>query len=292
MRILVLGGEGMLGHKAFQIFSRYFDTYVTFRSFDPPLKHTNIFDEKKIIDKIDAFEFDSIKKAISLTEPNIVINCIGIIKQLKEVQNRRISIYINSLFPHLLVEYCTALGSKLIHISTDCVFSGKKGHYTEDDVSDAEDIYGKTKYLGELDYGNSLTIRTSIIGHELFSHVSLVDWFLSQKNKVVTGYKNAIYTGFPTITLCYEIVRLINNYPQLTGLFHVSSEKISKFNLLSIIKKNYKINVTIKPDEDYHCDRSLNSEKYMRLTNFHPQPWEEMIHQMHEDYLNYKYRIE
>lgn len=290
MRILILGGDGMLGHKAYQILSGYFDTYVTFRNFNKRLKQTNIFDEKKVLDKIDAFKIESVKKVIRRVNPDFIINCIGIIKQSKEAKNPKISIYINSLFPHLLAEYCSAVDSKLIHISTDCVFSGKKGDYTEDDFSDAEDLYGRTKYLGEINYGNSLTIRTSILGHELFTNLSLVEWFLSQENKVVNGYTNAIYTGFPTVTLCYEIVRLINNYPNLTGIFHISSEKISKYDLLTIIKKAYDFNVRINPYNDFYCDRSLNSEKYRKLTNFRPQAWEDMIIQMYKDKLNYKYR--
>jgi len=290
MRVLILGGEGMVGHKAYQVLSEYFDTYVTFRNFNQRLKRTDIFDEKKIFDKIDANEIESVKKAINRVKPDFVFNCIGIIKQLKEAKNPKITIYINSLFPHFLAEYCAIVGSKLIHISTDCVFSGKKGDYMEDDFSDAEDLYGRTKYLGEINYGNSLTIRTSIIGHELFTNLSLVEWFLSQENKIVNGYANAIYTGFPTVTLCYEIVRLINNYTNLRGIFHISSEKISKYDLLTIIKKVYDFNVEIKPYNDLYCDRSLNSEKYRKLTNFRPQTWEDMIIQMYKDKLNYKYR--
>ena len=152
MRILILGGEGMIGHKAYQVLSKYFDAYVTFRNFNQHLKRTNIFDEKKILDKIDANEIESVKKAISRIKPDFVFNCIGIIKQLKEPKNLKTTIYINSIFPHFLAEHCTITGSKLIHISTDGVFDGKKGGYTEKDKVNISDIYGMTKFLGEVSY--------------------------------------------------------------------------------------------------------------------------------------------
>lgn len=278
----------MLGHKMYQVFSKHFDVYATFRNFDRRLQKTGIFSEKKVLNKVDAFEFESVKKVIDKIKPDCIINCIGVIKQAREAANPKTSNYINSLFPHLLAEYSATTGSKLIHFSTDCVFSGKKGDYKENDISDAEDLYGRTKYLGEVTYGNALTIRTSIIGHELFTNLSLVNWFLSQENKTINGFTNAIYTGFPTIVLCGEIARLINNYPNLTGLFHIASEKISKYDLLSLVKKIYNCNIEIKPYADFHCDRSLNSEKYRKSTNFQPPAWPEMINQMHKDGLSYQ----
>lgn len=288
-KILVLGGSGMLGHKAYQIFSSQFDTFVTVRKLSSQLRHLKLFDERKVIEHVDALDFSSVAKAIDHVKPDVVFNCIGIIKQ-KESSDKKLLIYVDSLLPHLIAEHCSKLDIKVVHISTDCVFSGTKGNYLEDDFSDATDLYGRTKYLGEVQEGNVLTVRTSIIGHELFTNVALVDWFISQENKVVNGFTNAFYTGFPTVTFCHEIVRIIKNYPDLVGLFNISSEKISKFELLNLIKRIYNLKIEIKPFDDFHCDRSLNSNKYRQLTNFHPLPWEEMINQMYEDRLKNNYR--
>lgn len=277
----------MLGHKAYQILSKDFDAYVTFRRFSVQLKNTKIFDEKKVFDNVDAFRFHKIINVIDKVKPQIILNCIGIIKQSKEVVNQKFLIYINSLLSHLLAEYCEKVKAKLIHISTDCVFSGKKGNYTEEQVSDAEDLYGKTKFLGEVSYGNNLTLRTSIIGRELFSNLSLVDWFLSQESKTVNGYTNAIYTGVTTITLCNEIKRIINKIPYLSGIYHISAEKISKFDLLNLIKNVYNLNTEIKHYNDFYCDRSLDSTKYRKETNFHPPSWEKMIREMYCDSTSY-----
>jgi len=284
-KVLILGGDGMLGHKAYQVFSKEFDTYATFLDFNDRLEQTNIFNKNRIFNNVNAFDFDSIGKAFTISKPDFIFNCIGIIKQLKESKNHKTSIYINSLLPHLLADLCDKENSKLIHISTDCIFSGKIGNNKENDFSDAEDLYGKTKYLGEVNYGKSLTVRTSIIGHELFSNLSLVDWFLSQKNKVVYGYTNAIYTGFPTVVFCNEIKRIIKDYPKLSGLYNLSSGLISKYDLLNIINDVYQLNVEIIPNDDYFCDRSIDSTKYKELTHFTTATWNILIKEMYNDYI-------
>jgi dTDP-4-dehydrorhamnose reductase len=288
MKVLILGGSGMLGHKAYQVLSKEFDSYATFRDFSKRLYNSGIFDVSKILDGIDIFDFETVKKAIQVIKPNFIINCIGIIKQLPEAYNYKVSIMTNSLFPHLLAEYCDKEGIKFIHISTDCVFSGRNGNYSEDELSDADDLYGKSKFLGEINYGNTLTLRTSIIGHELFSNISLVNWFIQNKNKKVNGYTNAIYTGFPTFTFCKEIIRAIKYYPNLKGLYNISSEKISKFELLKIINHVYNLNIEIIPYDKYYCDRSLNSLKYRTDTGFKPYTWEEMITEMYKDFKKIK----
>jgi len=288
MKILILGGSGMLGHKLYQQLSLKFETYVTLRNYIKELDELNIYKNNHIRTNIDAFNFEEVKNIILNLKPQVVINCIGIIKQLKEAKNQKISIYINSFFPHLLSELCQHYNTRLIHISTDCVFSGNKGNYSEVDISDAQDLYGRTKYLGEVGSGKSLTLRTSIIGHELFSNISLVDWFISNKANVVKGYTNAFYTGFPTITLAKELVRIIKEFPQLNGIYNLSSEKISKYQLLEIIKKVYSIDKEIIPFGEFNCDRSLDSAVYRKLTGFLPSTWLAMIEEMHVDYLDNK----
>ena len=287
-KVLVLGASGMLGHKAYQILSRHFDTYSAFKNFNDPLRQLNIFDESKIIDKVDAFDFQSVARAIDSVNPEIILNCIGIIKQLKQASNPRISIYTNALFPHLLEETCATRNCKLIHISTDCVFSGSRGNYREEDLSDVSDLYGRTKSLGEVTQSkHAITIRTSIIGRELFTQNGLVEWFLSQNHKTVHGYVHAIYTGLTTIALSREIVRIINDYPDLSGLFHVSLDKTSKYHLLEIIKKIHNLDIDIIPDEKFFCDRSLDSSHYRQETHFRPPSWEEMIQEMFQDSTHY-----
>jgi len=288
--ILILGGSGMLGHKLYQVLSNFYSTYVTFRNYNEKLKSLGIYQDSHIFNGIDAFDINSIRDTIDIVKPNVVLNCIGVIKQLPAAMNSTKSIYLNSLFPHLLTEICEKKASKLIHVSTDCVFSGKRGNYSEKDMSDAEDLYGKTKYLGEVSGINSLTIRTSIIGHELFSNISLVDWFLSKDKKKIKGFTNAIYSGFPTVTFANELVRIINDFPDLYGLYNLSTEKISKYKLLQIIKKVYNLNIEIKPYYDFNCDRSLNSSAYKNITGFIPKKWEIMIEEMYKDYLDNKNR--
>jgi dTDP-4-dehydrorhamnose reductase len=281
--ILILGGSGMLGHQAYQRFKKHFTTRVTFRRFDDKLQQTHRFDKRDVIEGVDGFDIVSVQRAIDEVKPDVVLNCVGIIKQLKEAYNPKISIYINALFPHLVAERCKENGARLIHISTDCVFTGSKGDYTESDKSDAEDLYGKTKFLGETNYdtGGALTLRTSIVGHELFTNVSLVDWFLSQNGKRVNGYTRAIYTGLTNLALADEIIRVINDFPTLAGLYHVSAEKINKYDLLMLIKKIYNLNIEVTPFADFFCDRSLDSSRYRAATGFVPPTWEQMITEMH-----------
>ncbi|MEW6571403.1 MAG: SDR family oxidoreductase [Nitrospirota bacterium] len=293
IKVLILGASGMLGHKAYQILSPHFDTYPAFKNFNDPLRQLNIFAEKKIIDKVNAFDFQSVTRAIDFVNPDIILNCIGIIKQLKEASNPKISIYTNALFPHLLEEICAARNCKLIHISTDCVFSGSRGNYKEEDMSDAIDLYGRTKYLGEVIHSDyALTLRTSIIGRELFTQNGLVEWFLSQNHGKVNGYSHAIYTGLTTVALCKEIRRILIEYPNLNGLYHVSSDKISKYELLKLIADIYGLDIEILPYENFHCDRSLNSSLYRETTGFFPPSWQEMIQEMFQDPTPYHARRE
>jgi len=287
-RVLVLGGSGALGHKVYQVLAPTFDTYATVRRFDEKLRETGLFDPRRVIEGVDAFEFGSVRKAIDQLKPDVIVNCVGIIKQLEEARNAKTAIYINSLFPHLVAEHAWAAGAKLVHISTDCVFSGRRGDYVETDTPDPEDLYGKTKHLGEVDYGGHLTLRTSFVGRELFSRVSLIEWFLSQQGKTVRGYVNAIYTGLTSLALAREIGRCILEFPQLTGLYHLSSEKISKYRLLNLVKAAYGVNIDIEPYSEFRCDRSLDSGRYRRETGFVPPSWEDMVSEMARDRTPYE----
>lgn len=280
----------MLGHKLYQVLSRNHDVFATIRNNFSTVEHFSLFQKKSVIEDTDADRLPSVEHAIRSVKPDVVINCIGIIKQLKEAQNAKISIAINSLFPHLIAELTGSLGIRFIHISTDCVFSGKKGMYKEDDPIDAEDIYGKTKALGEVKYDGCLTLRTSIIGRELRSQVSLIDWFLAQNGKEIKGYTKAIYSGFTTHYLAREIDRIICTLPRLSGLYQVSSEPISKFDLLCLIKNVYGLDIIINPFDGFHCDRSLDSTRFRTETGFVPPTWEEMVDQLFNDPYDYTKR--
>ncbi|NQT81079.1 MAG: SDR family oxidoreductase [Candidatus Aminicenantes bacterium] len=280
MKVLILGVEGMLGHKLYQVFQENFNTFGTMQGNVEDYAKYNLFDEKTILSNVNAFDIASIKDALNQIHPNVVVNCIGIIKQLKEAKNPEISIAINSLFPHQLAKLSSRYNFRLFHISTDCVFSGRKGNYKEEDISDAEDLYGRTKYLGEVGYGNCLTLRTSIIGRELNTSNGLLEWILPQNGKKIQGYTNAIYTGFTTNFFAAELKKIILQHPKLSGLFHLSSNPISKFDLLQIIKKQFHLEFKIESYNAFYCDRSLDSTKYRIKTGFVPPSWEKMIEQL------------
>ncbi len=283
MKVLILGGSGMLGHKLWQMASERFDTYATVRQAPTAYARYGFFDPARLQGHVAAEDFDSVTRALATIRPDVTINCIGIVKQAAAAQDPVTSIAINALFPHRLAHLCRAAGSRLIHISTDCVFSGRRGDYAEDDVSDAEDLYGRTKFLGEVSADNCLTLRTSIIGRELESSSGLVEWFLGQEGRRVDGYKRAVFSGFTTLALADIIVRIVTEQPELHGLWQVAAEPINKYDLLSLVKDAYGANIQIEPDETVAIDRSLNAARFRQETGILPTPWTEMIARMRED---------
>ncbi len=283
VKVLILGGTGMLGHKAWQTFRSSCDTYITVRRPFSYYKHYDLFVQERTLDNVDATCFQSVQEIVDRVKPQVILNCVGIIKQSPASNEFLKSIEINALFPHRLAEICNRSGVRLIHISTDCVFSGKKGQYIEEDSSDAEDLYGRTKFLGEVVSAKALTLRTSIIGRELNSQHSLLEWFLSQKKGEVKGYTKAVFSGFTTKALCDIILNVIKEHKELSGLYHVSSEPIDKFSLLSLIKEIYKLDIEIEPYDKFVCDCSLDSTRFRKATNFKPFSWREMITNMYSD---------
>lgn len=283
MKILILGATGMLGHKLMQVLSKRFDTIGTVRGDALRYKRHPILGDMPLLGDVQAENFDSVIKAVALARPDIIINCIGIIKQHPDAKDPPKSIAINALFPHRLSILCQASDARLIHISTDCVFSGKRGNYLEEDTPDPEDLYGLTKLLGEVTYPGCLTIRTSMIGRELKGRFGLIEWFLSQKNKSVNGFSHAIYSGFTTQVLADLIGNIIKEHPEFSGLWHISSDPISKYDLLNIVNRKLRLEISIRTDEDFRSDRSLNSAKFRDATGFRPPSWEEMVEQMAND---------
>lgn len=273
----------MLGHKLWQVLRERFDTWVTVRSGYSAYAHYGLFDPERVIAGVDVFDFDTVIRAVATVQPDVVINAVGVIKQLPTAKDPIVSLTINSLLPHRLAVLCQATRVRLIHISTDCVFSGRKGMYNENDMSDAEDLYGRSKFLGEINGPGCLTLRTSIIGRELGTSSGLVEWFLSKRNERVQGYSRAIYSGFPTLILARIIVEVLEQYPHLTGLYHVSSDPINKYQLLCLLRDAYRVPIEIEPFPDVDIDRSLDSSRFRTVTKFIPLPWPEMIRAMTED---------
>ncbi len=273
----------MLGSTLIRWFSRNptWEVFGSIRSDVHPGELQNLASKAKIILGVDTANLESIAKAFSVAKPEIVINCIGIIKQNPALEDPSVTIQINSVFPHCLAKIASISNARLIHVSTDCVFSGKVGNYSEKDIPDAEDLYGRSKLLGEVKFPNSVTLRTSMIGHELGEGRSLINWFLAQDG-CISGYQKAVFSGFPTVELARIIEDFVINNSHLHGLYHVSADPISKYELLSLVAEKYGKKNKIIPDKNYVIDRSLNSSLFRSLTGFFPRSWTNMIETMCE----------
>ncbi len=280
-RVLILGATGMLGNAVMRVFaaSDDFRTIGSARSRQLLQRLPSAIVGDVIVGH-DLESQDQLIDLLNQARPDIVINCVGLIKQLSQSEDPLLAIPVNTLLPHRLARLTALSGARLVHMSTDCVFSGQKGNYTEEDFPDATDLYGRSKLLGEVDYLNAVTLRTSIIGHELSGARSLINWFLAQKGPI-KGYKKAIFSGLPT----NEIARVIRDHvlaqPDLRGLFHVSAEPISKFDLLSLVAEIYGKRIDIQPDTSVCIDRSLDSSRFRSATGYKPASWPDLIVEMH-----------
>jgi dTDP-4-dehydrorhamnose reductase len=222
---------------------------------------------------------DGLMNAFRQSCPEMVVNCVGLVKQVVEGGDPLEAIPVNSLFPHRLARMCKLANARLIHISTDCVFSGNKGNYSEADVPDATDIYGRSKLLGEVDYPHAITLRTSIIGHELENTLSLIGWFLAQQGSV-RGYNKAIFSGLPTFELARLICDFVVPHPALHGVYHVGAKPISKYDLLQLVCREYGKDLQINRDDMVKIDRSLDSSRFFRATGYIAPTWMDLITQM------------
>lgn len=286
MKIVILGAAGMLGHKVFQIIRKTFPNTLGLVREDvkqPPFQKVALLQGNDIISGVDASDFGRLQSLLGEIQPDYIVNCIGIIKQRDASHEAIPSITLNSLLPHKLAAMAENWGGRVIHFSTDCVFNGKRGGYTEDDPLDAEDLYGKSKFLGEVQVDNALTLRTSIIGRELVEHRSLLDWFLAQQGQTIKGFKRVIYSGITTNQMAEVILFILHRFPQLHGLYQVVSEPIAKYDLLCLLKDAYKLQVEILADEMEVSDRSLKGDKFRLATDYVCPPWPELVQSLAQD---------
>jgi dTDP-4-dehydrorhamnose reductase len=234
----------------------------------------------RLFSGIDVERHDSLLQAFIQTRPDVVINCVGLIKRLADAEDPLQAIPINALLPHRLVKLCELSGARLVHMSTDCVFAGDKGNYRESDPSDAKDLYGRSKFLGEVAYPHTVTLRTSIIGHELQSAYGLLDWFLSQQERC-TGFTHAIFSGLPTVVLAQIIRDAVIPRTDISGVYHVAAQPISKYNLLKLIADAYCKKIEIVPSGQLVIDRSLNADRFRDVTGYVAPGWPELIELMY-----------
>lgn len=281
-RVLVLGATGMLGNAVLRFFAQSpgFETTGSARA-PRSVDDLPAWLRDRVVTGVDVENPDSLAQLFASVRPDVVINCIGLVKQLTGADDPLAALPINALLPHRLARLCAVARTRLIHMSTDCVFSGDRGRYVEDDVPDARDLYGRSKLLGEVDYPHAITLRTSIIGHELRSAHGLIGWFLAQQGEV-RGYSRAIFSGLPTVELARVMRDHVIPQPDLRGLYHVSAEPISKLELLKLVAQAYGKSIEITPDDRLAIDRSLDSARFRSLTGYAPPPWPELVRAMHQ----------
>lgn len=278
MRILILGVSGLIGHKLFQELSPDFELFGTLHKSKNYYGNIGLFSRQNIIENVNVAEFEIFKGILLAINPDVIINCVGITKRKDEINDPFIALTINSVFPHRLANWAKNTGKRIIHFSTDCVFDGKIGNYDESSLTTAEDIYGRTKALGEIKYSHTLTLRSSFIGQELFGKTELLEWFLSQKGKQVKGFKNTLYSGVSTIFMARVVRDIIINYSNLSGLYNLAPEKpISKFDLICIAREAYDIKVDIISDEEHVHLPTLDGSKLRNEICLTVPSWQEMM---------------
>ena len=284
MKILVLGANGMIGHRVILELRKYFgdQVYGLIRRSRSDFNTTEML-QTNIFEKIDIVNWNDFSRLLSDLSPNIVINAIGVTIRRPEIQDLSYALEVNSFFPQRLAKWAQYNNSKLIHFSTDCIFSGESGNYTELSNPSASDVYGRTKFLGEVDGPNCLTLRFSCIGQELDTRSELLEWFLSQDNSSIKGFTNVLYSGVSSIVVSKEVCRIIQEYKSLTGIYQISSFPISKYDLLNLAKKHFNKNIQIEPYDQYVSNKILLNNKYSQDTGFTPTSWEVMMAELAND---------
>ncbi|HEX6050768.1 MAG TPA: SDR family oxidoreductase [Gemmatimonadaceae bacterium] len=283
MRALVLGAGGMLGHRLWRELTDRLETFAAIRRPYRDYAPLNWFDERRVIDRVDATNATDLERALRVARPDVVINAVGLVKQREDAADPVRTIAINALLPHQLAARAALAGARLIHLSTDCVFSGRRGNYSEDDIPDAVDLYGRSKLLGEVDYGGALTIRTSMVGREIGSARGLLEWFLAHRGESVRGFARARFSGLTTLELSRVIAAIATRYPTLEGVWHVAGEQISKLHLLSMVNDTFHLGSSIEADDSFVCDRTLDASRFMNATGYRPPSWSAMVAELAAD---------
>ncbi len=278
MRVLVLGGSGMLGHKLVQVLGEAAEVVATVRASRAPAP----LDAERTLTGVSAEDFDTVVRAVAASRPDVVVNAIGIVKQAAAAKDPLPSLTVNALFPHRLAALCAASGSRLVHVSTDCVFSGTTGGYTEADPPDPPDLYGRSKLLGEVAGPGALTLRTSIVGRELAGASGLVEWFLAQRDRA-RGFTRAVFSGLTTLALSEVVAAIVTDHPDLDGLWHVAAAPIDKHTLLTLVRDAYGLPIELEPVAEPAIDRSLDATRFRTATGLEAPSWPDMIERMVAD---------
>jgi len=283
VRILILGGDGMLGHQLLKSWQGKHEVRVTLRGDILRYRGYGLFTADNSFYGVDVLDFSSVEQVVRIFRPEAIVNAIGIVKQRTEAHDAILSLEVNSLLPHRLSQLCKKVGARLIHLSTDCVFSGSRGMYTEDDLEDARDLYGRSKLMGEVHDAHAMTLRTSIIGLELSRNKSLIEWFLARTGQV-KGFTRAIYSGFTTSEMARIIEKVLLEHRSMSGLWHVASEPISKYALLAELSGLMKrSDIELLPENDFFCERSLDATRFNTETGYQPPSWHDMLKELAAD---------
>lgn len=288
-KILILGASGMLGHQMWRILNAWAQGSVhqilgTVRKSKDHYKALNLPNTQNLIDGVDVGDFKKLNFLFEETKPTVVINCVGLTLRKKDLGDIEKCYQLNGMLPQFIAHWCNTHNAKLFHFSTDCVFDGQKGSaYFESDMPSAFDHYGQSKYLGEVNSGNNLTMRLSIVGRELENKTELIEWIFSQKGKSAKGFAAAKYSGMTTNFVAREVIRVLEKFPDLAGVYHVSSEPITKYEIMQKLNDKFKLNIQIEKNSDYVSDKSLDSTRYQKMTGFQRPSWDEMIDDLYAD---------
>ena len=288
MKILVLGAGGMMGHMACRVLSEQHDLIGTIRSgWDDQSALARFLPEAACLDSVDVLDLSSLERVVETVRPDVVFNCVGIVKQLSAANDALLSIECNSLLPHRLAVVCADRGARMIHLSTDCVFSGRQGMYTEEDIPDPVDLYGRSKLLGETSVEEGLTIRTSIVGRQVAGSTSFFEWILGSRGQRVRGFDQAVYSGLTTMALARTLSDVLERHGELSGVWQVAADPITKFELIVRLNELLDLDIEVERDPLLVCDRSLDGSRFERSTGIVVPSWDDMLREFAEDQVAY-----
>lgn len=289
MRILVLGSSGLIGHKLLQkLTERFGDVFGTLHGGRSRFEGNPLFAGPRIIENVDVRAFRQLEGILKAVNPDVVLNCAGITKRRPEVNVPLEAISVNALFPHQLARWAGENGKRVIHFSTDCVFDGAEGPYSEASETTGNDAYGRTKALGEIRYDHTLTIRSSFIGRELAVHSELLDWFLRQRGPSINGFTDAWYSGISTIEMARIVGDIIEYHPEINGLHQLSMpEPISKYDLLRLAREAFSKTIEIIPDSSFSIRPTLDGALLRSKMDIVLPGWPDMMAALAADSARY-----